>query len=62
MEKIIEKLVENLTTQRAALIKEAGALDLNSMNYHSKNQNIKDHISEIDMQINGHLTTLSNFK
>ena len=60
MEKIIEKLITDLTKQREALVEEHRMLDANSMNYIQKEQSISTQISAIDCQIEVHLLKLKN--
>ena len=60
MEKIIEKLIETLTAQRALILSELISLDPHALNYVIKEQNLKNLIFDIDCQISNHLTNLKS--
>lgn len=51
MEKITEKIIESLITQRERLIGASMQIDHNGLNAFTQKQNIDDKIAEIDVQI-----------
>lgn len=55
MEKITEKIIESLITQRERLIGASMQIDHNGLNAFTQKQNIDDKIAEVDAQISSYV-------
>lgn len=58
MEKIIEKIVDGLMKQREKLVEELTMLNQNEQSFEMKRLAIDKAVSDIDMNISGHIATL----
>ncbi len=58
MNEIIKIQLEHLQIQRRELIDKIAHSDENSMQYYNLNNELKQHISVIDMEINGYINKL----
>ncbi len=58
MNEIIKIQLEHLQRQRASLIERITDADENGMQYFNLNNELKQHISVIDMEINGYINRL----
>ncbi len=58
MNEIIKIQLEHLQRQRSELIEKIANSDENGMQYYNLNNELKQHISVIDMEINGYINKL----
>ncbi len=58
MNEIIKIQLEHLQRQRRELIEKIANSDENGMQYYNLNNELKQHISVIDMEINGYINKL----